>query len=198
MENSSVPTGHAGGSRKAAATGTSTRKTSIAFAEKMKVNAKPKSTAARGVDLWHSANPQQFVEVFKASGPELVRLVKEGAPATFVGLLADTMQQPRTQLISQLGLPSSTVRRRAAVKAKLNREETSRLVGMARIIGQVQAMVEESGAPADFDAGPWVARWMETPIPALGGSKPSEYMDTAEGQGVVSQLLSQMQSGAYA
>lgn len=202
MKTSSVPTGRAGGRRKATVTGasTGTRKTSITLAEvkKMKAKAKTKSTTARGVDLWHSANPQQFVKAFKAPGPELVRLVKEGAPATFVGLLADNMQQPRTQLISQLGLPGSTLRRKAANSARLSREETSRLVGMARIIGQVQAMVDESGGPEDFDAGPWVARWMESPIPALGGSKPSEYMDTAEGQAVVSQLLSQMQSGAYA
>lgn len=144
------------------------------------------------------SDSERYLNVFKASGPELVRYVKMRVHTKFVAELAEDMGQPRTLLVSQLGLPSSTVRRRAATQEKLSTEETSRVLGLARIIGQVQAMVEESGGSPGFDAAHWVAQWMETPVPALGGSKPSEYMDTAEGQAVVSQLLSQMQSGAYA
>ena len=36
------------------------------------------------------------------------------------------------------------------------------------------------------------------PSPALGGDKPADYMDTIEGQRIVSNLLAMMQSGAYA
>ena len=35
-------------------------------------------------------------------------------------------------------------------------------------------------------------------MPALGGERPVELMDTMEGQTLVSNLLAQMQSGAYA
>ena len=148
--------------------------------------------------LWSSLGPQQYVKAFKASGQDLVDAVNAGAPTAFVHTLADHMHIPRHHLMARLGFASSTIRRRAASQAQLTKEESSRVLGLARIIGQVQSMVEESGGAEDFDAAPWVAQWMETPIPALGGRRPSEYMDTAEGQSVVSRLLSQARSGAFA
>jgi uncharacterized protein (DUF2384 family) len=72
------------------------------------------------------------------------------------------------------------------------------VVGMAKLIGQVQTMVEESGDPTGFDAAQWLARWLDEPLPALDGKRPAEYMDTAEGRDLVSNLLAMAQSGAYA
>jgi hypothetical protein len=72
---------------------------------------------------------------------------------------------------------------------------------MAKLIGQVETMLEESGDPElmrGFDAARWLTHWMEEPIPALGGASPSEYMDTIEGQEMISRLLATMQTGAYA
>lgn len=59
-------------------------------------------------------------------------------------------------------------------------------------------MVSESGDPEGFDAAHWVSDWLNTPLPALGGHHPATYMDTAEGQKLVSNLLAMVQSGAYA
>lgn len=158
-----------------------------------------KQPPARGiVDLELLADDERYLTVYKASGIELVQFVKTRVHTNFVAELAEDMGQPRTFLVTRLGLPASTVRRRAATQEKLSTEESSRVLGLARIIGQVKAMVEESGGPPDFDAAHWVAQWIETPVPALGERKPSEFIDTAEGQAVVSQLLSQIQSGAYA
>jgi uncharacterized protein (DUF2384 family) len=50
----------------------------------------------------------------------------------------------------------------------------------------------------DFDATRWLTHWMEEPIPALGGASPADYMDTIEGQEMISRLLATMQTGAYA
>jgi len=72
------------------------------------------------------------------------------------------------------------------------------VLGMGRLVGQVQRMVEESGRPEGFDAAAWVARWMERPVPALAGRRPAELMDTAEGQALVANVLARAQSGAYA
>ena len=69
---------------------------------------------------------------------------------------------------------------------------------MARLVGQVQAMVNESGDPTAFNAAEWVARWLEDPLAALGGQRPAELIDTAEGQAIVSNLLARIQSGAFA
>ena len=59
-------------------------------------------------------------------------------------------------------------------------------------------MVAQSGDPAGFDPDRWVGEWLERPLPALGGAAPGEFMDTMEGQYLVSRLLAQSQSGAYA
>jgi len=68
----------------------------------------------------------------------------------------------------------------------------------ADLVRQVEQMVAESGNPEGFDAGQWLAAWMERSVPALGGKRPAEYMATAEGRALISQLLAMMQSGAYA
>lgn len=66
------------------------------------------------------------------------------------------------------------------------------------LVHQVEKMVAESGNPEGFDAGQWLAAWMERSVPALGGKRPAEYMATAKGRALISQLLAMMQSGAYA
>jgi uncharacterized protein (DUF2384 family) len=69
---------------------------------------------------------------------------------------------------------------------------------MARLVGQLEAMVQDSGDPNGFDPTAWMARWLNDPLPALGGTRPIELMDTMEGQALVSTVLAQLQSGAYA
>lgn len=44
----------------------------------------------------------------------------------------------------------------------------------------------------------WVGEWLERPSPALGGAKPADFMDTMEGQGLVTRLLLQSQVGVFA
>ena len=69
--------------------------------------------------------------------------------------------------------------------------------GIARLIGQVQTMVSESGNPEGFNAAEWVARWIDRPLPALGGQRPAELMETPDGQALVSNIVARMQTGAY-
>lgn len=69
---------------------------------------------------------------------------------------------------------------------------------VAKLSAQVQAMVEESGRPAGFNAVEWVARWLEQPLPALGGRRPAELMETPDGQALISSLVARFQSGGYA
>lgn len=130
---------------------------------------------------------------------ERSQLVKQGVPAREVVALANAMDLPREQLMRVLGLARSTVERKIAQRGPLSQSDGERLVGVERLIGQVDAMVREAGeAPADFDAARWFARWMAEPVPALGGLRPQELLDTADGREAVSTLLYQMKSGAYA
>ena len=72
-----------------------------------------------------------------------------------------------------------------------------RLLGVQRLIGQVDALVREAGEPgAGFDAARWFARWMADPVAALGGLAPQQLLDTADGREAVSTRLYQMTSGA--
>lgn len=47
--------------------------------------------------------------------------------------------------------------------------DEGRMLGIASLIAQIQTMIEESGDPLGFDAENWVARWLDRPLPALGG-----------------------------
>lgn len=65
-------------------------------------------------------------------------------------------------------------------------------------MGQVEQMVRESSDAEGFDAGKWVAGWLSQPLPALDRKSPATLMDTSEGRALISDLLAQIQSGAYA
>ena len=97
-----------------------------------------------------------------------------------------------------LNLSAATVNRKAARGQTLSSDESERVIGIARLIGQVQAIVEESGVADGFDAERWISRWLESSVPALGGRRPLDLLDTMEGQSLVSDTLARMQSGAYA
>lgn len=75
--------------------------------------------------------------------------------------------------------------------------EKARASGLASLIAQVQIMVEDSGNPEGFDAAKWVGRWIDRPLPALGGQRPAELMDTPDGRALVSNIVACMQSGTY-
>lgn len=92
----------------------------------------------------------------------------------------------------------ATMNRRVKGKDQLQTAEDERVPGVARLVGQVRNIVEESGDPHGFDATAWMSRWLGEPLPALGGVRPLDLLDTTEGQALVSNTLVQMQSGAYA
>lgn len=125
-------------------------------------------------------------------------LVKQGVPAEALGLLAADMGISKEQLYATLGVPRATMERKVRERRRLNQDESERVIGVARLVGQVEQMVRESGNPEGFAAPRWVAAWLQRPLPALGGARPGELMDTSEGREIVSSLVAQMQSGAYA
>jgi putative toxin-antitoxin system antitoxin component (TIGR02293 family) len=127
-----------------------------------------------------------------------VDLVKQGVPPEALGLLAADMGITKERLYATLGVPRATMERKMRQGRRLNQDESERVVGVARLVGQVEHMVRESGDPEGFDAPRWVAAWLERPLAALGGARPGELMDTAEGRDIVSSLVAQMQSGTYA
>lgn len=82
--------------------------------------------------------------------------------------------------------------------ADLSVAERERRVGLTKLIDQVASIVEESSELEGFNATQWFNDWITLPALALGGRKPAELLDTSEGREMVSKLLAQMQSSAFA
>ncbi len=139
-----------------------------------------------------------FAAIFGMPSLDRAALVKTGAPAKVVGDISHEMDISKDRFVRITGLTRATVNRKIANRSDLSADESERIVGLARLIGQVETMVGESGSLAGFKAAKWFAAWIAQPLAALGGRKPEEFLDTADGREAISQLLSQMQSGAYA
>ncbi len=115
-----------------------------------------------------------------------------------VNVISREMDITKDRFVRIIGLPRATVTRKIANKASLSADESERLIGLAKLIGQVEAIVSATGAPAGFKPAKWFGEWISLPLPALGGRRPEDLLDTADGRELVSKLLAQMQSGAYA
>lgn len=139
-----------------------------------------------------------YVEWYRAGRPEHIKLIKSGIAATDAKRILSALGLPSGEAMRAVNLSSATVNRKAKARQSLAPQESERVLGVAKLVGQVQAMVEESGNPDGFDAANWVSRWLREPIPALGGERPVDLLDTMEGQALVSETLARMQSGAYA
>lgn len=139
-----------------------------------------------------------FAALYDVDPIERVAIVKEGLPAGLLPVLAEDMSISKEQLYTTIGVARATVDRKIREQSLLSQDESERVMGIARLVGQVDEIVRTSGDPEGFDAAKWVAAWLDRPQAALGGKRPAELMDTAEGRGIVSGLVAQMQSGAYA
>jgi putative toxin-antitoxin system antitoxin component (TIGR02293 family) len=142
-----------------------------------------------------------FRELYQTTAVDRIDLIRNGVNAADFKTFVSGLDVQQEKVFTMLDIATATVNRKASRNESLSREDSEKIVGMAKLIGQVETMLEESGDPElmkDFDAARWLTHWMEEPIPALGGASPADYMDTIEGQEMISKLLATMQTGAYA
>jgi len=144
------------------------------------------------------STPLPYVELFRASPTDRIRLIKGGVPATKAKRMISDLHLDQRVMLTALNLSTATINRKASRDEALSLDEGERVIGVARLIGQLQDMIEESGDPGGFDAPEWLATWLREPLPALGQARPIDLLDTMEGQRMVSTALAQIQSGAYA
>ena len=154
----------------------------------------------RPQDFWRAvlAGRASLIVLYMMDPMERVSLVRAGIPSALLVRLSERMAISKEQLYATIGVPRATANRKLREHKPLSPQESERLLGVARLVGQVEAMVRDSGNPERFDAARWVAGWLQTPQAALGGQRPADLMDTAEGRELVSDLLARMLSGAYA
>ena len=139
-----------------------------------------------------------YTDVYRASPAERIGMIRSGVPARMAKQIITEMHLDLLVMFQALNLKTSTVNRKAARDETLSAEDGERVVGLARLVGQVEAMVQEGGDSAGFDAALWLAQWLREPVAALGGERPIDLLDTMEGQALVSATLARMESGAYA
>lgn len=184
----------------------STRKSTLAKTPLAKARARAAWTPAvaqtregmPGTYMTDILSRRQPLGVLYAAGTlERVEQVREGVPAALIELMSEDMGLPKERLYKAMRLPRATVNRKLQAKQTLSPDESERVLGVARLVGQVEAMVRDSGEPEGFDAARWLAEWLERPNPALGRKQPAEFLDTADGRVLISDLLSRMSSGAY-
>lgn len=161
-------------------------------------HARPAGTVGTGKNALRWYN---FRDVFQSAPTARIDLIRSGVPAADFKRFVTGLGVPQERVYRMLDIATATVNRKASREEPLTREESAKVVGMAKLIGQVETMLAESGDPeatAGFNAGKWLTTWMEQPVPALDGRRPAEYMDTIEGQEMIARILAMMQSGAYA
>jgi len=74
---------------------------------------------------------------------------------------------------------------------------TRKELAIDSLVAQIRKMVEESGSAVNFDARGWLLEWIEKPLPALDGQKPTDLLISDNGLEIVSSLLARSRAGAY-
>lgn len=142
----------------------------------------------------------EFVAKIRGATPmQLVDVERNGVGGRLLKDIALTMNIPTSRLFSILGVPKATAEKKASGNQVIAGAGGQAALGMIRLLGIVQSIVDNSTADAarDFDAAKWLGRWIERPQPALGGKKPADILDTPTGVEVVSRVLGAIESGAY-
>lgn len=157
----------------------------------------PARAAVREADVTNEQPMPTPLEWLDASLAQRVALIRRGVPASWLRDTEASLGFTRSSLCDLLGIKVSTVNRKLHNKALLSHDESERLMGLQRLLGEVQALLRDCGDGTPFDAGAWLASWLLRPNQALGGETPAAFMDTAEGREQVGRLIGAQRSGAY-
>lgn len=162
-------------------------------------NARRKTRAA-GILYQRSKGVDAYVRaVARATPMQIVEIERQGVLGAFIKDLSKRMQVPTSRIFNILGVPKATAEKKAAAGELVSGSGGQAAVGMIKLLGIAQAIVENSTAveAKHFDAARWLGQWIERPQPALGGRKPADLIDTPTGVEVVARLLGSIESGAY-
>jgi putative toxin-antitoxin system antitoxin component (TIGR02293 family) len=161
---------------------------------------KPVLRELRPVRYQRKAGVADFVtRVHDAEPLQLIATERDGVASVFVKDLASELRIPAKRMFAILGVPKATAEKKIAAGDLLSGSGGRAALGIARLLGMAQGMVDGSTAAGagDFNTARWLGEWLERPQPALGGRTPSELIDTPTGLAVVTRLLGAVESGAY-
>lgn len=157
-----------------------------------------RKAAARGAFREMQESFRSYSGAYHAPALERIEMIRHGLPAAEAKRIIEDLGLAQGTALQALKLSPATVNKKAKQDHVLSAAESERVLGVARLVGQLEAMIQESGDAVGFEAAAWMSRWLQEPLPSLGGVRPLDLMDTMEGQALVSAALAQVQSGAYA
>ena len=135
---------------------------------------KPKAVASAK----DKAPALSYITVYRASPLERIEMIRRGILASEAKRIFADLPVGQGAGFKALKLSTATVNKKAKHGDTLSPEESERIVGFAKLLGQLEAMIQDSGDPTNFDARAWMARWLTEPLPALGGTRPADLVDT--------------------
>jgi putative toxin-antitoxin system antitoxin component (TIGR02293 family) len=138
-----------------------------------------------------------YLAMYHASAQDRLRIIRAGIKASLAKQIVYDLDMPVALTCEALHIPTSTISRKSKTDAFLRSDEAERILGLMRLVGQMESMAQGMEDIEGFDARAWTSRWLREPVPALGGATPLDYMSTMEGQALVSDILARSESGAY-
>ncbi len=123
-----------------------------------------------------------FVRLWALDAAERVAVIRDGVPAALVKRIGSTMRLSVAQTARLVGVPPRSLQRKVAAGARLNMIQGERILGLARLVGQVEAMAVESGGRGGLRAGHWLVQWLDFPQDALDGLRPRDLLDIDAGR----------------
>jgi putative toxin-antitoxin system antitoxin component (TIGR02293 family) len=122
------------------------------------------------------------------SALDWVTVIRRGIPASCVDALTRLTHLSQSELASAVGIPERTLARRKR-EGRLNSEESSRLIRLARVVARGEEVFEDLGATID---------WLKSGNASLGGTTPLSLLDTDIGAEGVMDTLGRIEHGVFA
>jgi putative toxin-antitoxin system antitoxin component (TIGR02293 family) len=119
---------------------------------------------------------------------EWVAVIRRGIPSSAVGALTELTHLSQAELASAVGIPERTLARRKR-EGKLNSEESSRLIRLARVVARGEEVFEDLDAAVD---------WLKSANASLAGATPLSLLDTDIGAESVMDTLGRIEHGVFA
>ena len=85
-----------------------------------------------------------FATIYRVEPMDRIKLIRDGIPAKYIKVISDSMGITKETLFKFLNLPKSTIDKKSVANQMLPIEQGERLIGMAKLVGQVESIIAES------------------------------------------------------
>jgi putative toxin-antitoxin system antitoxin component (TIGR02293 family) len=131
---------------------------------------------------------KKVLQFKQRSALDWVAVIRQGLSSAAVDSLVETLRVTQSELAAALGIPERTLARRKK-EGRLNSEESSKLVRLARVVGRAREIFEDPDTALD---------WLKSPNAALSGATPLSLLDTDIGAESVMDTLGRIEHGVFA